>query len=119
MAPPAADVDIADSVRVKKTGESQSASRLSGPLTYSGSLDSYEHFDVTAVLGREFPQLQVSEILHDDTKIRDLAILGMVQPMRHPCPQADDPAQRLCAKLTPNSSVSAWRRLLSQPGHRH
>ncbi|KAH8768215.1 hypothetical protein F5883DRAFT_418263 [Diaporthe sp. PMI_573] len=51
------------------------ASRLAGPLTYFGTLDSYRHFDTTSVIGREFPDLQLSEILHDDFKIRDLAIL--------------------------------------------
>ncbi|KAK7419311.1 hypothetical protein QQX98_003463 [Neonectria punicea] len=39
------------------------------------SLDSQEQFDVTAVIGREFPELQLSEILKDDTKLRDLAVL--------------------------------------------
>lgn len=82
MAPPAADVDLqtqapAFSIPSKAIQSSTTASRLSGPLTYSGSLDSYDHFDVTNVIGREFPNLQLSEILHDDTKIRDLAILGM------------------------------------------
>ncbi len=75
MAPPAADVDIASPfvpVQVKTT----SSSRLPAPLKYSGSLDTYEHFDTTAVIGREFPTLQLSHILHDDAKIRDLAILG-------------------------------------------
>ncbi|KAK4458541.1 alpha-ketoglutarate-dependent sulfonate dioxygenase, partial [Cladorrhinum samala] len=82
MSPPAADVDvqpiIADNPFPTKTLQvtsHSSASRLAGPLTYSGSLDSYEHFDVTGVIGREFPTLQLSEILHDDAKIRDLAIL--------------------------------------------
>lgn len=46
------------------------------PLTYSGSLDAYESFDVTNVIGREYPKLQLSEILADDSKIRDLAIQG-------------------------------------------
>jgi Taurine catabolism dioxygenase TauD, TfdA family len=45
------------------------------PLTYSGTLDSYQSFDVTSVIGREFPNLQLTEILNDDAKIRDLAIL--------------------------------------------
>ncbi|OIW23530.1 alpha-ketoglutarate-dependent sulfonate dioxygenase [Coniochaeta ligniaria NRRL 30616] len=80
MAPPAADVDLqahapAFSVPSKGVQSSTISSRLSGPLTYSGSLDSYDHFDVTSVIGREFPNLQLSEILHDETKIRDLAIL--------------------------------------------
>lgn len=55
------------------------ASRLAGPLTYFGTLDSYRHFDTTSVIGREFPDLQLSEILHDDFKIRDLAILGWLR----------------------------------------
>lgn len=63
----------------KGTQGSTTASRLSGSLTYSGSLDSYEHFDVTNVIGREFPNLELSEILHDETKVRDLAILGEYQ----------------------------------------
>ncbi|KAJ3536916.1 hypothetical protein NM208_g6519 [Fusarium decemcellulare] len=82
MSPPAAEVDVQSSAPavqpVTKTVESvksNSASRLDGPLTYSGSLDSEEQFDVTAVIGREFPKLQLSEILKDDTKLRDLAIL--------------------------------------------
>lgn len=46
------------------------------PLINSGSLDVYESFDVTNIIGKEFPNLQLSEIVHDDDKIRDLAILG-------------------------------------------
>lgn len=83
MAPPVADIDVQTApvvVPVPTKGSiapgHSSASRLSGPLTYSGTLDTYEHFDVTNVIGREFPNLQLSEILHDDDKIRDLAILG-------------------------------------------
>ncbi|KAK3370407.1 hypothetical protein B0H63DRAFT_552368 [Podospora didyma] len=85
MAPPAADIDIQPTpaavfdipskIKNVVTGTHSSASRLSGPLTYSGSLDSYAQFDVTSVIGRELPTLQLSEILYDDTKIRDLAIL--------------------------------------------
>ena len=46
------------------------------PLINSGSLDAYESFDVTNIIGKEFPHLQLSEIIHDDDKVRDLAILG-------------------------------------------
>lgn len=83
MAPPAADVDVESNVpiHVKKSVGAQpiktaTSSRLDGPLEYSGTLDSYDHFDVTKVIGREFTNLQLSEILHDDAKIRDLAILS-------------------------------------------
>ena len=83
MAPPAADVDIESTSSVPQGVKGvinakllNSGSRLTGPLKYSGSLDEYESFDVTSVIGREFRNLQVSQILHDDRKIRDLAILG-------------------------------------------
>jgi hypothetical protein len=88
MAPPSADIQTAPAVspvhnkartipELKKSvaGLTQSAS-FPAPLEYSGSLDHYESFDVTSVIGREFPKVQLSEILHDDQKIRDLAILG-------------------------------------------
>lgn len=81
MAPPAADVDVHNeapifNIPVKGSAPSTTASRLTGPMTYSGSLKPYDQFDITSVIGREFPNLQLSDILHDDTKIRDLAILG-------------------------------------------
>lgn len=82
MAPHASDVvthSIAEvPAHLKQTSgvDAATQSGLSGPLKYSGSLDSYDHFDVTAVIGREFPKLQLNEILSDDIKIRDLAVLG-------------------------------------------
>ncbi|KAE8343174.1 hypothetical protein BDV24DRAFT_172941 [Aspergillus arachidicola] len=45
------------------------------PLKYSGSLDGYKSFDVTPVIGREFSDLQLADILNDEHKILDLAIL--------------------------------------------
>lgn len=86
MAPSAtsADIQSSASITVKSpvipeskdhvTGLTKSAS-YPAPLTYSGTLDSYEFFDVTSVIGREFPKLQLTEILRDDDKIKDLAIL--------------------------------------------
>jgi hypothetical protein len=89
MAPPSADVEVQSYTspiqqkartipEIKKSvaGLTQSASYPT-PLEYSGTLDNYESFDVTSVIGREFPKLQLTEILQDDSKIRDLAILGM------------------------------------------
>lgn len=62
---------------IKKSvqGLTQSAS-FRAPLQYSGTLDHYESFDVTSVVGREYPKVQLTEILKDDAKIRDLAITG-------------------------------------------
>lgn len=44
------------------------------PLKYSGALDEYESFDVTNVIGREYPKASLLDILKSDEKIRDLAI---------------------------------------------
>ncbi|KAF8850797.1 alpha-ketoglutarate-dependent sulfonate dioxygenase [Acephala macrosclerotiorum] len=78
MAPPSAEVDIASSPELTQKLENATiatpARSFPTPLKYSGSLDEYENFDVTSVIGREFPKLQLSEILEDDVKIRDLAI---------------------------------------------
>jgi hypothetical protein len=86
MAPPSADFETAQPTfptpskvrtipEIKKSvaGLTQSAS-FPTPLEYSGTLDHYESFDVTSVIGREFPKLQITDILNDDAKIRDLAI---------------------------------------------
>ncbi|KAK2056786.1 TfdA family taurine catabolism dioxygenase TauD [Colletotrichum caudatum] len=48
--------------------------RLSKPLVYSGSLNSYKSVDITPVIGREYEGLQVVDLLKaDDQVIRDLA----------------------------------------------
>ncbi|OJD34292.1 family taurine catabolism dioxygenase [Diplodia corticola] len=47
------------------------------PLKLSGALDQYEHFDVTPVIGREFPSANLKEWLeapNSDELLRDLAI---------------------------------------------
>lgn len=49
------------------------------PLKLSGALDKYEHFDVTPIIGREFVDVDLAEILrapNSDELIRDLAITG-------------------------------------------
>jgi len=81
MAPPSADVDtVSASVAEVKLDygikKPIATTRLiREPLKYAGTLDQYESFDVTNVIGREFPKLQLIDILNDDAKIRDLAIL--------------------------------------------
>lgn len=44
------------------------------PLKYSGALDGYKKVQATPAIGVEFPELQLSAILNDDAKVRDLAI---------------------------------------------
>ncbi|KAB5547078.1 alpha-ketoglutarate-dependent taurine dioxygenase [Coniochaeta sp. 2T2.1] len=49
--------------------------QLSKPLSYTGTLDSYSHNDLTPVIGREFEGLQVTDLLNaSDAVIRDLAV---------------------------------------------
>jgi hypothetical protein len=42
----------------------------------SGALDMYAYVDATNALGRKYVGLQLSSIVSDDSKIRDLAITG-------------------------------------------
>lgn len=80
MTPPAADVDLGlppAELKYEVSTKGTTGTRLSQPLKYSGSLDEYKHFDVTSVIGREFPEVQIKDILQNDTKIRDLAITGL------------------------------------------
>jgi hypothetical protein len=61
-------------------GDSNARSRLLEPLSYSGSLDSYKHQDVTPVLGREYEGLQVTDLLNwGDEMIKDLAVTGLCE----------------------------------------
>ncbi|KAF2464220.1 TfdA family taurine dioxygenase [Lindgomyces ingoldianus] len=48
------------------------------PLKYSGTLDQYPYFEVTPIIGREYPTLKVTDILRAPNakeQIRDLAII--------------------------------------------
>ncbi|TVY19726.1 putative alpha-ketoglutarate-dependent sulfonate dioxygenase [Lachnellula arida] len=83
MAPPSADSPVAHHVqeepKVSQTTINSKPSSLPSkayptPLVYSGSLDRYESFDLTTVIGKEFPTVQLTELLKDDAKIKDLAI---------------------------------------------
>ena len=52
------------------------ATRLTEPLVYSGSLDAYDCSELTPVIGREYTNVHIQELLGDpesSRKIRDLA----------------------------------------------
>lgn len=70
-------------------GHENARPRLTKPLTYSGSLDSFKHQDLTPVIGREFEGLQVNDLLKwGDEMIRDLAITStsfMILSSKHAC----------------------------------
>ncbi len=73
--PPLSKTRTIPEIKKSVQGLTQSAS-FPVPLVNSGTLDHYESFDVTSVIGREYPKVQLTEILKDDAKIRDLAITG-------------------------------------------
>ncbi|KAL0634939.1 hypothetical protein Q9L58_006133 [Maublancomyces gigas] len=53
------------------------ATRVRQPLNLSGALDAYQSFDVTPVIGREFPEVQLTSLLsakNSHELLRDLAI---------------------------------------------
>ncbi|KAK1569590.1 TfdA family taurine catabolism dioxygenase TauD [Colletotrichum navitas] len=77
--------------KVLPAKESQSASNLASqdealpevrtgheePLKPSGALDQFDHFDVTPIIGREYPTVDLKELMrapNSDELIRDLAI---------------------------------------------
>lgn len=74
MSPSAIDPESSSATASRQSGTGKVKIRTV-PLIYSGSLDEYDSFDVTNVIGKEFPTLQLSDILDDERKIRDLAIL--------------------------------------------
>lgn len=56
-------------------GDDVARPRLAKPLTYAGGLDKFTHNDLTPVIGREYLDLQVADLLKaDDAVIRDLAL---------------------------------------------
>lgn len=63
-------------------GHEQSRPTITQPLTYSGSLDSYAHKDLTPVIGREYTGLQVGLVLASEDRdrlIRDIAVTGKLR----------------------------------------
>jgi alpha-ketoglutarate-dependent taurine dioxygenase len=59
----------------EKYKEGPSYKPVAKRLKVSGILDKTYHFkDITPVIGREYPEAQLKDILNDDEKIRDLAI---------------------------------------------
>lgn len=85
MAPSVAEVRVPSTPADVKPGSKEetpdSPSRIlpKEPLKPSGVLEQFDHFDVTPVIGREFPSANLKEWLHapnSDELIRDLAITG-------------------------------------------
>jgi hypothetical protein len=78
---PSADISpqpaVLDTASTNLSSKIKTGSRyIREPLKYSGSLDEYKSLDVTPVIGREFIDVQLTDLLNDDQKLRDLAITG-------------------------------------------
>jgi len=66
--------------------KTKSASILHAPLKYSGSLDQFKSFDVTSAIGREYPEVQLADLINApnaDTLLRDLAITSTLSYSTH------------------------------------
>lgn len=84
------------------------------PLKLSGALDQFEHFDVTPVIGREYVNVNLAELLrapNSDDLIRDLAITSMSKAPRQYFTRTNMPLVAI--------SLPARRRLLPQARRRH
>ncbi|KZF23015.1 tfdA family taurine dioxygenase [Xylona heveae TC161] len=58
-------------------GHEQARARITKPLQYAGGLDSYSYSDLTPVIGREYRDVQVKDLLRSpnaDDLIKDLAV---------------------------------------------
>lgn len=75
------------------------------PLELKGVLDQFKSFDVTPVIGKEFPEVNLKSLLraeNSDELIRDLAIISKLFP------------RNLTLILTHMNSIPARCRLLPQ-----
>jgi len=59
----------------ERNGTHEAAKLAVEPLRYSGSLDEYDYFEVSPIIGREYTTLQLSDIQDDEQKLKDLAII--------------------------------------------
>lgn len=63
-------------------GHDQARPTINEPLIYSGSLDIFQHTDLTPVIGREYTGLQIAQVLlaeDRDRIIKDVAITGEIE----------------------------------------
>lgn len=80
MAPSAAETQTAVPIHTKATAASTTA-----PIKSSGALDQFKSIELTPVIGREYPTVNLVELLNapnSDDLLRDLAVTSMSA-----CPQ--------------------------------
>lgn len=75
MAPSAAEAQTAIPIHTKATAVSTTA-----PVKSSGALDQFKSIELTPVIGREYPTVNLVELLNapnSDDLLRDLAVTSM------------------------------------------
>jgi len=85
MAPAVVDAPPADVPVITKAAAAATAPK---PVKATGVLDQYESFDVTPVIGREFPSAKLVEWLNapnSDELIRDLAVTSTLSHSPRRC----------------------------------
>ena len=68
---------VADQANGSSHTNDSSSQPVREPLIYSGSLDAFKSFDVTTIIGREFPDVQLTDFMKSpdaDRLFKDLAI---------------------------------------------
>ena len=83
------------------------------PIKSNGSLDAFESFDVTPVIGREFPNANLKDFLrapNSDDLIRELALTSQSHSSTPQKPNSQK------SKLTNSYSLTARCGLLPQTG---
>jgi hypothetical protein len=79
-----ATATIQASGSVSETVPIESTKTHKEPLRLQGVLDQYESFDVTPIIGQEFPRANLKEWLeapNSDELLRDLAITSQYSPV--------------------------------------
>ena len=69
--------DIPDDSKVSNGNGTKTAKLRREPLKNSGSIDHLEYVDVTPIIGREYPNAKIKEMLdaeNSEQQLRDLAI---------------------------------------------
>lgn len=113
MAPSAISTNIEETlqnVSLKAKNGVTSDGLLKKPLISNGSLDQYESFDLTPVIGREFPQANLVDWMNSpnaDKLLADLALTSMF---------SNAMSSRTPTAYIPTPSLPTWRRLLPRPG---
>lgn len=80
---PGTQENIAVKAQTSLSPESPTKTQYPKPLKLKGVLDQFKSFDVTPVIGKEFPEAKVAEWLrapNSDELLRDLAITGSYLP---------------------------------------